>query len=227
MYGPNGGMSEPVTDEPVIDGSIIAAAFELIAAKGWHGLSRADVAAHAGVPLSNLYGCFPSKASFVTGLIEQTDKAVLADEDSELAEEVVRDRLFDVLMRRFDGLEDYRPGIRILVRELPADPFSAALIAPVLLRSMGWMLEAAAAGGQGLSGIIKGPALAVIYLEAMRVWLGDEDPGRARTMAALDRGLRRAEQVMDKLVPLCPGGHLRPSNGDVDEGAQTAEGTVS
>ncbi len=38
--------------------------------------------------------------------------------------------------------------------------------------------------------------LASIYTSVFQTWLDDDDPGLARTMAALDRKLRRGESTM-------------------------------
>ncbi len=43
--------------------------------------------------------------------------------------------------------------------------------------------------------------LALIYFNAFRVWLDDDTPDMARTMAALDRGLARAEWLMGVVCP--------------------------
>ena len=38
--------------------------------------------------------------------------------------------------------------------------------------------------------------LGLTYASVFRVWLQDDDPGLARTMAALDRRLRRGERAL-------------------------------
>ena len=53
-------------------------------------------------------------------------------------------------------------------------------------------------------------SLALLYASVLRTWLDDDDPGLARTLAALDRGLARGARwsgVFDELcrfVPRCP-----------------------
>ncbi|KAB2864417.1 MAG: TetR/AcrR family transcriptional regulator, partial [Bauldia sp.] len=43
----------------------------------------------------------------------------------------------------------------------------------------------------------------LVYAEAMRTWLDDDAPDLARTMAALDRALRRGERAMQMVSNLC------------------------
>jgi hypothetical protein len=62
------------------------------------------------------------------------------------------------------------------------------------LRSIGWMLEAAGISTQGLGGAIAVKLTAAAYLATARVWLRDDTPDLAPTMAALDRRLRGIER---------------------------------
>ena len=56
--------------------------------------------------------------------------------------------------------------------------------------------------------------LALVYLNALRVWLADDTEDMAKTMAALDRGLRQAEM----LIRLCGFGALPGAGGDTPAG---------
>jgi hypothetical protein len=58
------------------------------------------------------------------------------------------------------------------------------------------MLEAAGIATDGPTGALRIGGLALTYASVFRVWLEDDDPGLARTMAALDRRLRRGERTM-------------------------------
>jgi hypothetical protein len=105
-----------------------------------------------------------------------------------------RDRVFDLLMRRFDALTPYRAAIEALGRELPTDPLAALAAGAGLLRSMRWMLEAAGISGEGLGGAVAVKLTAAAYLATLRTWLRDESADLAPTMAALDRRLRGIER---------------------------------
>ena len=43
----------------------------------------------------------------------------------------------------------------------------------------------------------------LVYVQALGVWFDDDDPGLARTMAALDRALRQGERAMQWLDGIC------------------------
>src|SRR6185437_8021756 len=82
-----------------------------------------------------------------------------------------------------------------ILRDSIGDP-AALLGAPALLRSMAWMLAAAVISAAGWPGVLRPQALAGLYLWVLREFLSDESVDLARTMAALDRGLRRAQSFL-------------------------------
>ena len=58
---------------------------------------------------------------------------------------------------------------------------------------MAWMLEGAGLSAAGITGALRVKVLLGVWTATVRVWLRDEDPDLGRTMAALDRNLRRAD----------------------------------
>jgi AcrR family transcriptional regulator len=178
---------------------ILDAAMALAAERGWRDLPLSDVAARAEVPLGDLLRRFPSKAAILGGVGRIADDAML-EADAELdAGEPVRDRVFDRVMRRFDALLPFRPGLARIYEELPRDPLPLLALLPRLGRSMAWTLEAAGLSAAGLRGIARTKALSLIYLRAMRVWFEDESADLSRTMASLDGQLRRLEEYSSLL----------------------------
>lgn len=185
---------------------VIDTTMELAAIHGWRRLSLAEIAEGAGLSLAVLYEHYPSKASILRALVAQTDARMLAaaarprDE-----EESPRDRLFDVLMARFEALAPYRDGVGAVLRDEIANPAAVLCGGPRLLRSMGWALEAAGIRSTGCAGRLRAKGLAAVYGATMLVWLRDDTEDMSRTMAALDRRLAGAE----RLAALCPGGRRR------------------
>ncbi len=185
--------------------ALIAAALRLAATQGWRDTTLADIAAEAGLGLAEVRGLVGSRDGVLAAFVRRIDTEVLAGTAPELAAEPPRDRLFDVLMRRFEALKPHRDGVRAILRAERGDPCALACGGLRLLRSMGWMLEAAGIAPTGLLGRIRVKGLAAVYLAALRVFLDDDSADLGRTMAALDRGLRRAESVQ---ALVC--GRLRP-----------------
>lgn len=197
-----------------VAGRVIAAALELAAAEGWENVCLADVAAKARLSPARAFLAFPSKTAIVDGFFARVDEQVLAGGEGE-AGDSSRDRLFDVLMRRFDALQPDKAAVASILWAGLADPLAGLTALPRFLRSMAWMLEAAGLSSAGLAGIARTEALALIYANALRVWLRDDTPDMAKTMAALDRGLAGAES----LIALC-----RRLRGGAGAGGKTAAG---
>ncbi len=172
---------------------IIDAAFAQIATEGWRRLSLATVAAASGLPILRVYRNFPSKQAILCGFFRRIDEAVLAEPPAAEEGERPRDRLFDLMMRRFDALRPYKPALEALRRELPADPPSVLVAGAALLRSIRWMHEAADIATGGLRGAIAVRLTGAAYLAAARVWHRDDLQDLGQTMAALDARLRRVE----------------------------------
>ena len=173
---------------------IIDAMLAGIARQGWRRLSLADIAVGAGVPVLGVYRLYQSKVAVLCGFFRRIDEAVLAIPLETATDERPRDRIFDLLMRRFDALSPHRAALERLSRDLPLDPVAALAAGARLLRSMRWMLEAAGIPGEGLAGTLAVKLTAAAYMATMRTWLPDESPDLAPTMAALDRRLRGIER---------------------------------
>jgi ubiquinone biosynthesis protein COQ9 len=182
----------PGMDNDAFDRKLIEAAFALIAERGWRRFSVAEAARQADLPLDQARARFPVRAAvlFRFGLL--ADQAALALAPKEGPH---RDRLFDLLMRRFDFLQKHRAGVLALLRALPTEPCVAALLAAANRRSMAWMLEGAGISARGPLGRLRTRGLLLIWLAVVRAWRHDTSEDLSATMAALDRALARAEQI--------------------------------
>lgn len=173
---------------------LLAAFWHVVALQGWHGVTMARVAAEAGLTLQALRGLARSPADLLRLHLRLLDQQVLAGTVPHQGGSA-RDRLFDVLMRRFDAMQPYRAGICRLAEDATRDPLLALFLAPRLLPAMAWMLEAAEVEATLPALAWRAPGLAGVWLASFRVWRQDEGADLGATMAALDRALDRAEQI--------------------------------
>lgn len=176
---------------------MIEAALKLAALQGWADTTLPEIAEEAGVGLAEARRLFPSKTHLLAGFIADLDEQVLAPGVEDLQGESVRDRLFDLLMRRFDALKPHRRGVAAIVRDLSRDPLTAGcLAAGPVRRSLEWTLAAAGAQGSGPLAPLFVKGLGMVYLAALRAFLRDESEDLSATMAALDKALNRAEAMV-------------------------------
>jgi AcrR family transcriptional regulator len=168
-------------------------ALSLAAEKGWRDLALADIAEGAGLSLAELYALYPSKQAILKAYSRKIDMAVLAE--TEKPEGPAKDRLFDVLMRRLDKLDPHKAGLERIAEDTARDPLAMACSLARLDRSMAAMLEAAGIPAAGLAGLLRVKGLSAVYLQGLRAWFRDDSPDKAKTMAALDRALGRADRL--------------------------------
>jgi AcrR family transcriptional regulator len=182
---------------------IVEAFLALLAQTPIEHVGFAEIAARADLSLADLRAEFNSNHEILAAFMRETDRKVLERGDPELAEEPARERLFDVLMRRVETLTPHRDAIRSLARSARRDPALALALNRLSRRSQKWMLAAAGIDSAGLQGDLRAQGLVVVMARTMRVWIDDEDPGLARTMATLDRELASGERMLNFLGDLC------------------------
>lgn len=185
------------------DRDVTAALLAVAGREGWSAATMAAIAAEAGCSLAALRARFGSREAVLLRFGAIVDAAVVA---VPATGDTPREKLFDVLMRRFDALQPHRAGVLAVASAAPSDPCLLASGAPAAVRSMAWMLEAAGLPASGITGQLRAKALLALWLAAFRAWAKDESADMSATMAALDRLLDRAEGLARTLEPLIPGG---------------------
>jgi AcrR family transcriptional regulator len=202
-HGASGEDSVPVDPNAPARDRIIAALMALVAERSIEEVGFADIAGRAGVSLADLRQEFGGKLAIVAACVKDIDRKVLAGGDADLAEEPPRERLFDVLMRRLEALAPHRAAIKSLMRSARRHPSLALALNSLAVRSQQWMLTAANIDAAGPRGWLRAQGVAFLYARVLRTFVEDDDPGLARTMAALDRTLGRGQRWSGYLDDLC------------------------
>lgn len=188
-------------DQTDMKGRVVAAALRLAAERPWAEVTLRDIAEAAGASLADLRGVMPSKAAVLTAFNKAIDDDVLRKAPRPTAGQPERDRLFEVMMARFDAMQLHKAAIRSILKSPNAD----ANLLWSLVRSQHWMLTAAGLDTEGTLGRTRIAGMTSVYGAAFRTWLDDDDPGLARTMAVLDRRLRSGERTMQGIEGLFGG----------------------
>jgi ubiquinone biosynthesis protein COQ9 len=173
------------------------ALLRMTAAGGWRDLSYADIAKDAGLSLAAAYEAYPSKGAILAGIGRDIDARLFASLEEDPLDGSAKDRLFDLLMRRFDALSEHKEAYAALAWELPRTPVEASCLALQLRRSLANMLEAAGLSASGLRGAFRIEGLGAIYALALRVFLRDETADLSKTMAELDKRLGQVERCIN------------------------------
>jgi ubiquinone biosynthesis protein COQ9 len=181
----------------------VRAALEIAAERGWNNVTFTAIADRTGLSLADLRRDFACKTDILKAFQAEVDADVLGKIKPATPEQSVRDRLFDVIMTRFETMQPFKPALGRISASLCCHPGEAALLVCSTLDSQYWMLEGAGEKLQGPGAGLRVAGLASIYAKVFRVWLDDSTPGLDHTMAALDRRLRRGEEMLAGIENAC------------------------
>ena len=179
--------------------AIIDAALALAAERSYLSVGLADIATKAGVSLGALRARYDGRIGILEAFARLIDERMLAGHDGSSAAETPRDRLFEVMMRRFDCLAPYRPGLRGLRRVALSDPIFAGVLNRIAVGSARWTLASAGIEPGGpfapIRSLARAQVLALITASVVPTFLEDDEAGLPKTMAALDKALHRLDRL--------------------------------
>lgn len=181
---------------------LLVLAFEIIAETGWRGFSFTELSDRSGLSLTEVRAVFSGRSAVLGQLSEQLDQAMLATEPDDLEGLPPRDRVFEMIMSRLEAMAPFRAGLCRLMMDARSDPGLIAMTACRLDRSLAWLQDGAGlAHAHHMSPLgnlrrkIQRRLLGAVYLQTLKVWSSDESLDLAKTMASLDKQLRRIENV--------------------------------
>jgi AcrR family transcriptional regulator len=174
---------------------LLLAAFALIGDEGWRAFSFETLARRTGVSRVDIYREFHSRDALLGALTARADEAMLAVEEADLTGLPPRDRVFELLMRRLETLVPYRAGLKRLARDARADPCVVLLTACRLERSLVWLQDVAGLRRHGVRARLARRALGLAYARTLQVWFDDDGADLGKTMAELDKQLRRVHRI--------------------------------
>ena len=90
---------------------IISAMLDQAATEGWRTVTLKTISDETGLSLGEVCDLFPTKQAILNSFLDDIDQKVQAGTSSDDLVESPRDRLFDVLMRRFDSLQPHKEAI--------------------------------------------------------------------------------------------------------------------
>ena len=164
-------------------------------AQAWREVTIFDIATAAQTDVAAVAGLSPADAPDI--LDDHFDRAAAADVTGIDRTQVLRDRVFDLAMKRFEAMEPHRAAL--LALEDGRDGVAIASAYARAGRTARWLFTLAGESVDGVDGAAKVQGLAVVLTRAHAAWRDDKDGDFAKTMAALDKGLRSAESWSDRL----------------------------
>ncbi|MCA0399415.1 MAG: TetR/AcrR family transcriptional regulator [Proteobacteria bacterium] len=174
----------------------VDALMTLAAAHEWNAITLPMIAEEAGLSLADLRDLFPSKGAMLGGFIRRIDRITLEGRAEDLADSPARERVLDLMLRRFDALLPYRAALGTIHNAFRSDLAGLLALNQQALNSWRYLLASAGIETEGPMGFLKLQGAILVFARIFPVFLDDEDEGLTRTMAALDRELSRGEWVL-------------------------------
>jgi AcrR family transcriptional regulator len=189
-------MSDQGDSETIDESAVLRAAMDLAATAGWDKSSLSDIAAAAGIGEETLQHLHRDKLSVLRALAARIDQEALgAVTQGDIADIPIRERLLELMMLRFDAMRPFKAGIIAVSRAAATKPGLAMEGGCALSRSMRATLSLAGVRTEGIAGLIRIKAMALIFLDAFQVWGGDDSADQSATFRRLDERLVRAESL--------------------------------
>lgn len=185
---------------PPIREQIIDAALQCATQKSWADVTLRDIATQAKIELSSLIEVFADKVDIIDAYGRRVDAQVAeVIHGQSMEDDTPRDRLFDVLMERFEIMNEDRAAVLSILNAVTLDPKQMVTSMPWICRSMGVMLDVAEIKSDGWTGALRVAGLSGVYLKVLRDWCKDESADLSATMASLDTALKHADRVAEAL----------------------------
>lgn len=173
----------------------VIALLTLAGRHGWHAVTPAKFAKAAGITAKAATAFLADPAQTMRTIADYVTAAAQQDYRHD-PRNTPREALFEILMLRFDIVQRHHAGFLALHSAARRDPRLTAMIVQALYSQGDAILSSARIKVDLPQALLVRIGLAGITGATLCVWRRDDSPDLAKTMAALDRQLRRAEQLM-------------------------------
>lgn len=120
--------------------------------------------------------------------------SILINQMKSIENSSTKDMLFEVLMARFDILQENRQSFIEIIKAFKKTPQYLIKLLPSFIESMIVTAELSKFNVNGLKGAIRLKGLTFVYFLTFFKWLDDNTPSLEKTMTILDKNLDKAEK---------------------------------
>ena len=186
------GLENLMTD---LEKKIAEKTLKILIKKPWNKISIQEVLKDTNEKKIN----FKSKIDLLKNINKYVDSLLISNMKV-LESSSTKDMLFEVLMARFDILQQNRQSFIKIYEGLKKTPQKYLSLLPSFLESMIVSAELANFNVNGLKGSLKLKGLTVVYFTTFFVWLDDKTTSLEKTMTRLDKNLDQAEKFGKFLI---------------------------
>jgi len=107
-----------------------------------------------------------------------------------------RDMLFEIMMARYDILNEYRASVKNIINHFISRPQEVLKLLPKSVESKILIATFANINLNGIQGVIKIKIIFLLYYTTLYTWFNDENESLEKTMNVLDKYLNNIEKVI-------------------------------
>ena len=179
----------------------------MAAEQRWGDIEFDDIINHAALNRDDVLEYFDDKADILIAYGRRLDRRMIEnaalealEDNHDIEDSVIRERIFDLIMERFDVLNENRDAVISILESLKLSPKDALITLPHLGKSIARILSEAGVDDEGITGCGKVLGLTGVYLYTVKTWMNDDTADMAKTMAVLDKYLGLAEETVNTLT---------------------------
>ena len=179
--------------------------FELIKKVGWDKFSIKKMSKTLKIPNDELKKIFSCKNSIINKFSIMIDNNVETKVSiNDFRDTSTKDILFELIMLRFDEMEDYKDALKSILKSSKKNPLLLSIISKNLLNTMDFYLELSNAYKNSPFEFYKKNFLLLIYSLTFKIWLEDNTEDLSETMAELDKLLSMAQNLQNNIKNFLP-----------------------
>ena len=166
--------------------------------KSWNSIKLEEICKKSKINKKKLQRKIDSKLDLLSNInryfdLQLTNTSKTVDQSSH------KDMIFELMMLRFDILQNYRKSIIRIFNAFKRKPQELLLLLPSFIESMVVITRMAKIPISGLKGNLKIKGLLVIYFLSFLVWTKDNCESLEKTMKSLDNYLNNAGSLLSIL----------------------------
>ena len=166
--------------------------------KSWNSIKLEEICKKSKINKKKLQRKIDSKLDLLSNInryfdLQLTNTSETVDQSSH------KDMIFELMMLRFDILQNYRKSIIKIFNVFKRKPQELLLLLPSFIESMVVITKMAKIPISGLKGNLKIKGLLVIYFLSFLVWTKDNCESLEKTMKSLDNYLNNADSLLSIL----------------------------
>jgi COQ9 len=169
--------------------------FDTIAERGLGRTRLSHIAYEHNIPFADLYAAYPSIEDVLYMFLDKVDADMVAN--VALSMDPKKDIYFEMLMSRFDTLQEHRAGVKAWLQETAKHPLLWGRLLKRWNTSLSLMLDLAKDSPVYL---IKKAGLAVVYAASLREWMQDDSKDLGKTMVSIDKSLQKADKFVESFL---------------------------